>query len=160
MKIIPASLLLLLVFVTPQALAKEGTYADNWSISYHRSEANDTTQIDLAAEETISRYTKARAGLSYIRADNDYNYYGLGMAVRAELPWSVTPFVGSGIFFEVFSNDIDNMVYLTAIYPEAGIHLWLGDSVRLSASSRYYISSWGRDSDRRIDGIELSFTFD
>ncbi len=127
------------------------------SISYHSSSDNDISQFNITGEEEGSGSSAVRAGLSYYKSEDGFKYFGLDLGVRSNLAWRVSPFVGAGTFIELFSDDLDNLLSLYTIYPEAGIHLWLTESVRLTASSRYHISSWGRDSDRQLNGVELTF---
>jgi hypothetical protein len=48
---------------------------------------------------------------------------------------------------------------LMALYPEGGVHLWFSDSVRLTGSLRYYITSRGRDGDRLMYVISVAFRY-
>lgn len=56
------------------------------------------------------------------------------------------------------SDDEDTQAqFLGAIYPEAGVHVWLNGRTRLSASASYWVTTVGREHDFWYYGVGLTF---
>lgn len=151
------------------------------TISLHRSDEFDALQGEVMGEGPITEYLTGRAGLSFFLSDDTGLHGGIEGGVRGELPGLVSPFVGAGMFLgrwtddeladsDGIDNDGDGIVdevgeeeelvdYLAAVYPELGIHLWLTKSIRVTFSTRYYVTSKGRGSDRKMSGLGLAVRF-
>lgn len=92
-------------------------------------------------------------------------FVGLNAAVNASTPTRVAPFVGAGVFGGVdlasvltSSGDEETEAqFLGAIYPEAGVHVWLNGRTRLSASASYWVTTVGREHDFWYYGVGLTF---
>ena len=164
------------------ALAVEGDKESHQlALSLRGTEANDALQGEIIGEGSITEHLTGRVGLSFFLSEDTGLHGGIEGGLRGELPGRIAPFIGAGMFLgswtdyeladsDGIDNDDDNIVdepgeeaeftdYLSAVYPELGIHIWLTESVRISASTRYYITTKGRDSDRRMTGIGLAFRF-
>jgi hypothetical protein len=108
---------------------------------------------------------------------------GLNAGLRVQSPSRLAPFAGVGMFHGASSytmpaeddwidNDDDGSTdergeertdwdgWLSAVYPEVGVHYWLASNVRLTASGAYYVTTEGRDSDFWFYGVSLSFLRD
>ena len=167
--------------VTQVPAADGGEESHQVGISLRGSEANDALQGEIMGEGAISEHLTARGGLSFFLSEDTGLHGGIEGGLRSELPGRITPFVGAGLFFgswttdeladsDGIDNDENNVVdepgeekevadYLSAVYPELGIHFWLMESLRVTISTRYYITSKGRDSDRRMTGLGLAVRF-
>ena len=120
----------------------------------------------------------SRLGLAGFVGHGDW-YAGLDYGARLQLPSRLTPFVGVGTFHglsttRVSANDdgIDNDDdgvsdefgeedtefdgWLSTVYPEAGVHFWPTGQSRISAFSRYLVSSEGRAHDDWLFGLQLT----
>ncbi len=151
------------------------------STSLRGSEMHDALHGDLMAERSFTDYLSGRVGFAFFLSDQTGIHGGLEAGVRANAPGIVSPFIGSGLFIgswtsseladnDGIDNDDDNMVDeygeeeevrddLLALYPELGVNLWLADTVRISGSYRYYVTSRGRDSDSSLYGFGLGIKF-
>ena len=98
--------------------------------------------------------------------------------MRIQTPTRVAPFAGIGSFLGInrfyekaendrVDNDDDGVVdesgekeenykAFSAVYPEVGIHAWLTESTRLTASARYYVTEEGRADDFWFVGFSVS----
>jgi len=111
----------------------------------------------------------------------DAAFLGGTAAVHVSPPTRVAPFVGFGGFlggskqtFDASHDGVDNngdgvtdelgetdstMRFMSAVYPEAGVHVWLTGSTRLTASASYWLTTEGRDHDFLFYGVGLTFGF-
>ena len=109
-------------------------------------------------------------------------FLGSNTALRVQSPSRLAPFVGVGMFHgysenetpargDWLDNDADGSIdevgeteteygWLSAVYPELGVHYWLNSSVRATASGAYYVTTEGRASDFWFYGASLSFVRD
>jgi len=137
----------------------------------------------LGIEAGISgHYTdsvSSRVGLALLGSEFDRHVFGgFTASVRYSPPWRVSPFAGIGGFFGYWEDQVradgdridnDGLVDeygkqktetedgILVIYPEVGLHLWLANSVRLTLSGRYHLTSAGREYDGWLTGVGLSF---
>ena len=133
----------------------------------------------IGKEEYVSSWATQRASLNGYYGHDD-GFIGLDFVWRLQPPSRVAPFVGIGTF-NGFSKEIELATddnedndgdgdidefgeletkfdgWLSAIYPEVGIHTWLNGSCRLTTFGRYWVTTEGRDSDEWMLGIQLSF---
>ena len=152
-----------------------------FSMSLRNSEMYDAIHGELMLEGDLAKQMTARVGLAFMVSEDTGIHGGLELGLRSRLPWRVAPFVGAGLFmgrwtdyepadYDGIDNDGDLSVdevgeeeeqrdYLFAIYPEAGVHLWLNESVRLTGSWRHYVTSKGPDGSRSLYGVGLAFSF-
>ncbi|MBC7816961.1 MAG: hypothetical protein IAG10_08750 [Planctomycetaceae bacterium] len=103
-------------------------------------------------------------------------FAGVNSAVHVSTPTRVAPFIGAGLFggvdiasvintLDSDDDDVDVEVentkteFLGAIYPEAGVHVWLTGRTRLSASASYWMTTSGRHDDFWYYGLGLTFSF-
>lgn len=101
-------------------------------------------------------------------------FAGVNSAVHVSTPTRVAPFIGAGLFGGVDvasvintlgNDDEDDDVettkteFLGAVYPEAGVHVWLNGRTRLSASASYWVTTAGRQDDFWYYGLGLTFSF-
>lgn len=106
-------------------------------------------------------------------------FLGANTGIRLQPPTRLAPFVGVGGFAGLnwaesnargdgVDNDDDgsidelgetktNFDGLASIYPEVGVHYWLGAHTRLTASASYWITTSGRDDDFWFIGAGISF---
>jgi len=172
----------ILFCVATQALAVESDEESHQlAISLRASEAGDALQGEIMGEGSITEHLTGRVGLAFFFGLDTGLFGGIEGGLRGELPGRVAPFAGAGLFLgswtddeladsDGIDNDEDNVTdepgeekevtdYLSAVYPELGIHFWLTESMRITASTRYYITSKGRDNDRRMTGLGLAVRF-
>jgi hypothetical protein len=80
---------------------------------------------------------------------------GFHGAARLESPTRVAPYLGLGVFS---GWDLDETIeeydvlrpgrgYFAAVYPEAGLHVWITKNLRVSGGAAYYVTTEGRDAD-------------
>jgi hypothetical protein len=118
-----------------------------------------------------SYWWDCKAGLAlYGSGAADDWFLGPTAAVHVQLPTRLTPFAGVGVFggysrtegvgpnngYDDNGNDIideygelteDSYDAFLSIFPEIGVHLWLTDHLRLTASASYHITTEGRNHD-------------
>lgn len=108
----------------------------------------------------------ALAGQVNSGADNAF--VGVNTAVHVSTPTRVAPFVGAGVFGGVDVGTVldtlngDESTYtqfLGAVYPEAGVHVWLNGRTRLSASASYWMTTSNHDREFWYYGLGLTFGF-
>lgn len=101
--------------------------------------------------------------------DNQQGYVTLDAGVRAHFNTILSPFVGVGFFIsdpeyqqrcdDNRASDLCEESVIIGLYPEAGLHLWVGTQMRISAYSRAYLSTVrGIDDHNSVYGINLAFT--
>ena len=117
------------------------------------------------------RYLTTRMAIYVLGSESvDDVFLGADAGVRMELGTWVSPFVGLGAYYGYHSdqipaendkldNDGDGLVdesgekdhqidrSMATIYPEAGVHIWIDDTNRLTLSGKYHITTDGRDTD-------------
>jgi hypothetical protein len=153
------------VMLAPQRHGGIGLYAAGGADPEFRSGGGE---LGMAVN---SYWWDCRAGLAFYGsgAADDW-FLGPTAAVHLQLPTRLAPFVGVGVFggysrtegvgpnngFDDNGNDIiDEYGELTehsyneflSIFPEVGLHFWLTDYIRLTASASYHITTEGRDHD-------------
>jgi hypothetical protein len=138
----------------------------------------------LGGEIGIFGYPKswlaANAGLAVLGGTGaDDVFFGVNSALRVQSPSRFSPFAGIGMFHghselqvpasdDFIDNDSDGSVdergetnseygWLSAVYPEVGVHYWMNSSVRFTASGAYYVTTEGRASDFWFYGASFSF---
>jgi len=117
------------------------------------------------------RYLTTRMAV-YVLGSESVNdvFLGADAGVRMELGTRVSPFVGLGGYYGYHSdqvpaendnldNDGDGLVdeggekdaqidrSMATIYPEAGLHIWIDKTNRLTLSGKYHITTEGRETD-------------
>ena len=131
-----------------------------------------------------NNWASVTAGLKFMHHEHNSDMLGgLSLCWRASLPGRISPFVGVGVFggyskarelatHDRVDNDFDGFVdesgemksvissAIATFYPEAGIHIGVGDSFRLSAIASYHYTSWGRDSDYENYSISFGYLMD
>ena len=127
--------------------------------------------IGFGGFEYNYRYLTTRMALYVLGSESvDDVFLGADAGVRMELGTRVSPFVGLGGYYGYHSdqvpaendkldNDGDGLVdeggekdtqidrSMATIYPEAGVHIWIDDTNRLTLSGKYHITTEGRDTD-------------
>jgi hypothetical protein len=101
-------------------------------------------------------------------------FAGVNTAVHLSTPTRVAPFVGAGLFGGVDVATVINSInsdpsandeessstrFLGAVYPEAGVHVWLNGRTRLSASASYWMTTSSHDREFWYYGLGLTFGF-
>ncbi len=134
---------------------------------------------ELGLEGYLTNWSTARIALSgYLGEVGAYG--GLELGARLQTPTRIAPFVGLG-FFQGFSESTESAEYdgvdndddifideageekevidgwLSAVYPELGVHCWLNGSCRLTGYSRYFITSEGRAHDDWLLGVQFAY---
>lgn len=112
-------------------------------------------------------------------------FAGLNPGILLQTPTRLAPFIGAGTYVGTYvgahwsdrDNDSDgkdnngNGVIddpletgdetkvdgFAAIYPEVGIHYWLGSRARLTLSASYWLTTAGRSDDFAFYGVSLGF---
>lgn len=143
---------------------------------------------ELGSESYVENWLTLRGSLAtYIGESDDggtEGYGGLDLGIRFQTPSRIAPFVGVGIFNGIsrgtesangdgIDNDDDGAIdernerrstvdgWLTAIYPEVGLHVWANSRVRVSGFGRYFITTEGRQQDDWLIGAQFTvFTRD
>lgn len=172
--------------LTAIALASLGVHADAFaagandrtlSVSMRGNGEKDALHGEVMFEQ--GRKTTVRFGLSFLASEQTDLHGGYEAGARINGPWRISPFLGGGIFAgswttyepaadDGLDNDDDSLIdeagekrenidHLWAIYPEAGLHIWLTDTLRLTGTYRHYFTTDGRDSDAELYGIGLGF---
>ena len=49
---------------------------------------------------------------------------------------------------------------MASIYPELGFHIWATENIRMTISTKYHITTKGRDYDFQMNSLGLTFIFD
>ena len=151
------------------------------SISLRSSELDDALHGEAMVEIPINETLSGRFGVAFFHSEQTDLHGGLELGLRANFGATISPFIGAGVFLGSWSetvaadsdgidNDNDYLIdewdeeveevdTLLAAYPEVGVHLWLGERLRLTGSARYYVTTAGRDSDRRMVGFGIGFAF-
>ncbi len=117
------------------------------------------------------RYLTTRMALYVLGSESvDDVFLGADAGVRMELGTRVSPFVGLGGYYGYHSDQVpaendkldndgngqvdeggekDTQIdrSMATIYPEAGVHIWIDDTNRLTLSGKYHITTEGRDTD-------------
>ncbi len=111
-----------------------------------------------------------KAGLSFLGLENDNLFGGYTMGIQYRTGHRLSPFIGLGAFYgyserkddaedDNIDNDNDGFVdesgeekeviddTIASLYPEIGMHFWVTDKTRLTMSSKYQITTKGRDHD-------------
>ena len=133
---------------------------------------------EIGGENYLTSWSSARASLGIYGAE-DEGYGGIDLGIRAQTPTRLAPFVGVGTFqgvsrtvkngeFNWIDDDEDGFIdepgeqfssydgWLSAVYPEVGLHFWFTSEYRISAFGRYYITNLGRDSDTWVLGLQFN----
>ncbi len=147
------------------------------------SQWRNTSQNMLASAEIggevypVSWYSQ-RAALSGYVGHGDW-FAGADVGARLQLPTRLTPFVGIGTMHgfsttyvladdDGIDNDDDEIIdergeedlsfdgWLSAVYPEVGVHFWATGQSRVSLFGRYLVTSEGRDYDDWLAGLQFS----
>ncbi len=149
-----------------------GYYIGGAGSNFHQNAAG-------GAEVGVTNYSRpwlssklALAGQVNSGAQNAFA--GVNSAVYVSTPTRVAPFVGAGLFGGVDIATVINTLdqdddsedeettrtkFLGAVYPEAGVHVWLNGRTRLSASASYWVTTSGRHDDFWYYGLGLTFNF-
>ncbi|MBL6998337.1 MAG: hypothetical protein ISR73_00655 [Gammaproteobacteria bacterium] len=104
-----------------------------------------------------------------ILLDNEREYINIDSGVRSNFDAPLSPFVGFGFFISDAEylqecppdqqSEICQDPVVIGIYPEAGVHLWVGKRVRVSMFARAYLSNIrGPDDLNSVYGFNLAFT--
>lgn len=134
--------------------------------------------LDLGVEGYPTSWLTWRGGLSgYVGPDDLYG--GLDTGVRIQPPTRIAPFAGVGMFHGIsrayedadadfVDNDDDGFIdepgeeertidgWLSVIYPEVGAHWWINGNWRVTAYSRYLVTTEGRDNDDWLLGVQFA----
>ncbi len=133
---------------------------------------------DLGGEAYVANWLTTRAALSVYYGD-DEGFAGGDIGARLQTPTRIAPFVGIGTF-QGFSrgirladedgldNDDDGRWdekgetdgyldgFLSVVYPEVGVHMWLDGNWRITTYGRYLVTSRGRDDDDWLLGLQVT----
>lgn len=131
---------------------------------------------ELGYEAYPFAWTSARMGVAGFIGHGDW-YAGIDNGLRFQLPSRLTPFAGVGIFNGLsttrvpaeddrIDNDDDGWIdepgerdteldgWLTAVYPELGVHFWPTGQSRVTVFSRYLVTTEGRAADDWLHGFQ------
>ncbi len=130
-----------------------------------------------------SKNLSLRASLSFLAYENnDDILLGVNIGTRYNFGETFSPFIGLGMFGGSSSEDIpaedDNIDndddgsvdedgeveteitdVMASIYPELGFHLWATDAIRMTFSTKYHITTKGRESDFQMYSLGFAFLF-
>ncbi len=133
---------------------------------------------ELGGESYVASWLTARGALAGYYGDSQ-GYAGVDVGGRLQAPSRIAPFVGIGSF-QGFSrgvrladedgldNDDDERIdekgekegyidgFLSAVYPEVGVHTWLNGNWRVTAYGRYLVTSRGRNYDDWLLGLQVT----
>jgi len=168
---------------TKQAL--DARHAEGWGGFYLSGGAQYQADADepfvggeLGTEFYMASWMTGRGALATYIGD-DEGFLGLDVGMRLQTPTRVAPFVGIGMFqgasrgveladWDGKDNDGDGFIdergeeesgvddWLSAVYPEVGLHAWLNGHWRVTAYGRYFVSSEGRAHDDWLVGGQLT----
>lgn len=167
------SLIISLINTSPALKNSETSYA----IGINPSRDAGTADIGIISHP--ARYLFTKISLSGLLSEEDDFFTGMNMGLYAHLPARVSPYIGVGIFTgysqettiadqDNIDNDNDGFVdelneqkrkvsgTLATIHPEAGLHLSITSTIRLTLFSTYHYSSGGREDDFWVHGIGFS----
>jgi hypothetical protein len=144
--------------------------------------ANDPNSggIEIGAFNYSSPQLESRLSLAALAGTGREDWFiGANTGLRLQAPSRIAPFVGVGAFAGLNWEEVDarndrrdndddgaidelgetktNYDGLVAVYPEVGIHYWLGTNARLTASASYWVTTAGRDDDFWFIGAGISF---
>jgi hypothetical protein len=135
---------------------------------------------EIAVAHAYGDYLSARIGFEALASETPHYFFGgFTAGARLTLPWRLAPFVGVGGFIGWWDEEVRAEAHLVAddwdgvgdeigetkevitdgvivVYPEVGIHLWLADSVRLTLSGRYHVTTAGGEHDAWLANVGLS----
>ena len=133
---------------------------------------------EVGTEGYATNWMTGRAALSGYMGENE-GYGGVDLGFRLQTPTRIAPFVGIGTFhgasrgeelahWDGMDNDDDGLIdefgekkstidgWMSAIYPEVGAHVWIDGNFRLTTFGRYMVTSFGRDHDDWLLGLQLT----
>lgn len=133
---------------------------------------------EIGSENYFTSWSSGRVAFAGYIGPDDW-YAGLDTGLRFQLPTRLTPFVGVGSFHglsttyadstddgldndddgaidEVGELDIEFDGWLSAVYPEVGVHFWATGHGRLTGFARYLITTDGRDTDDWLAGVQFT----
>ena len=139
--------------------------------------------LGLEAENIIahaSGYLDATLLISSAYDAQEPIFGGVSVGLRTALDLPLSPYMGVGVYIgqnekevlaasdgldndgdgfkdDVGENKIDNIL-MSAVYPELGWRLAVGDSFSLRVMSRYMVSSFVRHHDDWFFGVSLAFS--
>ena len=137
---------------------------------------------EIGCETYAENWLTLRGSLAaYMGEENGdtEGYGGLDVGLRFQTPSRIAPFVGVGMFNgfskskesanrDFIDNDDDGFIdehnetkttadgWMTAIYPEVGLHAWTNGNLRLTGFGRYFVSTEGRKQDDWLIGGQLT----
>jgi hypothetical protein len=151
------------------------------SVGLSRSEEFDALHGEIMMEHWANTWLSGSYGVSFFLSTETGIHGGAEARLRACLPRHVSPFAGVGLMLGRWTyyvdanddgrdNDGDHWVdehdeeeeehdYLAAVYPEAGLRLWLGDTFSLTGYVRHSVTTAGRDSDSLMYGVSVGMAF-
>ena len=115
-----------------------------------------------------SYWSEAHVGLTAVGSTAAENLFGgVNAGVRVHSPTRLSPFAGFGVHGGLGYDRCDDdsttstcrdeqTLGFAAVYPEVGVHYWLGGRTRLSGTAAYWFNTEGRDSDLWIFGLTIS----
>jgi hypothetical protein len=130
--------------------------------------------VEVGAFHYGTPYAEGRVGVAAMIREGDHPLMaGANLGFRLQTPTRLAPFVGATTYAgwtgtkqaddDGRDNDDDGWIdevgetddtYTVAIAPELGMHFWLDHKRRVTFSSRYFVSAYGRDEDFLYFGIE------
>lgn len=157
---------------------KQGLYAS--AGAQKRGEGSGMGGAELGFESYSFPWSTTRTSLSLFSAGaGDDTFFGLDLGTRLQVPARLAPFVGAGVyvgfaeeevladhdridnnedgFIDEYGETRDRMSgAFASIYPELGTHFWINSSWRLTANSRYLVTTEGRDADGWLVGFGVA----
>ena len=118
--------------------------------------------VEAGVATHLTRHLSARGAFIFFAEENlDHTYGGISGGLRWNFGKDVSPFIGAGFFYgsdedeQLADNDgVDNdgdgwtdeqgetkdvvTDSMFTVYPEAGLHLWITDNIRITGSVKYY----------------------
>lgn len=119
------------------SVAIDGEISNSLAVSIS---ANENTANGDLSFEWLNEYMSGGVGIAFVSSDK--SYFGFNAGVRAHFPWTVSPFVGVGLYggdsktctYENlgygYQNEICEKYFLMAVTADAGIQLTLNEHVR------------------------------
>lgn len=135
--------------------------------------------IELGRFAYVDSSIEGRIGLKGLVGTGANGWFGgLDTGIRVQAPSRLAPFVGAGAYLGGTKEEVlaendridndndgsideleemdDNYRFLASIYPEAGVHWWMTENVRLTGSAQYHLNTDGRDTDFWFVGFHIS----
>ena len=138
---------------------------------------------EIGVSGYVSEHLSLKGGLAFLASESfDDTFVGGTLGVRYNIAKRLSPFVGFGVFAgyseetvsaedDGIDNDEDGDIdedgeekevikdVFGSVYPEVGFHFWATDTVRLTLTSKYHLTTEGRENYFWVFSFGIVFMF-